>query len=152
MNKIWVYIKSIAIPVIIGAIVGYVTMNFMDYGELNQPPLAPPGWLFPVVWTILYILMGVSYAMLKIDGLMDDELDSIYYLQLGVNALWSIFFFILKWRFFAFLWIILLLVLVLKMIKLFYDRNRVAGLLQIPYLVWLVFAAYLNLGVYILNR
>ena len=152
MNKIWVYIKSITIPVIIGAIVGYVTMNFMDYSELNQPPLAPPGWLFPVVWTILYILMGVSYAMLKIDGLMDDELDSIYYLQLGVNALWSIFFFILKWRFFAFLWIILLLVLVLKMIKLFYDRNRVAGLLQIPYLVWLVFAAYLNLGVYILNR
>ena len=152
MSKVWVYIKSIAIPVIIGAVVGFITMRFMDYGELNQPPLAPPGFIFPIVWTILYALMGISYAILKTNGLADDEVDSIYSLQLVVNALWSIFFFVLKWRLFAFFWIILLAILVVKMIRIFYERYRLAGYLQIPYLAWLVFAAYLNFGVYVLNR
>lgn len=152
MNKIGIYVKSILIPVLVGGMVGFITSNSIDYETLKQPFLAPPSWVFPVVWTILYILMGVSYGILKSNNQTSQEVDFIYYLQLAVNALWSIFFFVFKWRLFSFFWIILLAVLVISMIKTFYDKNKTAGLLQIPYIVWIVFAAYLNLGVYILNR
>ena len=152
MNKLKIYIKSIAIPVITGIVVGLITSRFMDYDMLQKPFLVPPSVVFPILWTILYILMGVSYGILKSNNLASEEVDSIYYLQLGVNALWSIIFFVLKWRLFAFIWIILLTILVISMIRKFYDRNKIAGLIQIPYLLWLVFASYLNLSFYILNR
>lgn len=132
--------------------VGLITSNVIDYETLKQPFLAPPGWLFPVVWTILYILMGVSYGILKTNNLADNEVDFIYYLQLGVNALWSIFFFVLKWRLFSFIWILLLALLVISMIIIFYNKNKLAGLLQIPYILWIAFASYLNLSIYLLNR
>lgn len=124
----------------------------MDYETLKQPLFAPPGIVFPIVWTILYVLMGVSYGILKTNNKTSDEIDSIYYLQLGVNALWSIFFFIFKWRLFSFLWIILLAAFVIIMIKRFYEKNKLAGLLQIPYIIWIAFASYLNIAIYILNR
>lgn len=152
MNKLGIYVKSILIPVLVGALVGLITSNVIDYETLKQPFLAPPAWIFPVVWTILYVLMGVSYGILKSNNQTNQEVEFIYYLQLVVNALWSIFFFVFKWRLFAFLWIILLGVLVIKMIKVFYEQNKTAGLLQIPYIIWIVFAAYLNFGVYVLNR
>ena len=152
MDKIKVYIKSILIPVIVGAIIGVVTSSAIDYNSLQQPPFAPPSILFPIVWTILYILMGVSYGILKSNNLVDKGIDSIYYAQLTVNALWSIFFFVLKWRLFAFIWIILLAVLVIRMIIKFYNKNKLAGLLQIPYILWIFFASYLNIAVYILNK
>ena len=152
MNKIWVYIKSILIPVIVGGVVGLLISQFMDYKMLQKPPFAPPGFIFPIVWTILYILMGISYGILKSNNLTNQEIDLIYYIQLAVNALWSIFFFIFKWRLFSFIWIIFLAILVFIMIIKFYNKNKVTGLLQIPYLVWVLFASYLNLGFYILNR
>ena len=152
MNKVSTYIKSILIPVIVGLVVGLITSRFIDYNSLKQPPLAPPSVLFPIVWTILYILMGISYGILKSNNLTNQDIDFIYYLQLGVNALWSVFYFIFKWRLFAFIWIILLAVLVIIMIKKFYDANKISGLLQIPYLVWIVFASYLNIATYLLNR
>ena len=152
MNKIWVYIKAILIPVIVGGVVGLITLPFMDYEMLQRPLLAPAGILFPIIWTILYVLMGISYGILKTSNQADDEINFIYYLQLGVNALWSVFFFIFKWRLFSFIWILLLAVLVILMIVKFYNKNKTAGLLQIPYLLWIVFASYLNLGFYILNR
>jgi len=124
----------------------------MDYEALEKPFLAPPSILFPIVWTILYILMGISYGILKDNSLIDSEINSIYYAQLFVNALWPIFFFVFKWRLFAFLWIILLAILVFTMIRKFYQKNKVSGLLQIPYLIWTLFATYLNLGIYFLNR
>ena len=96
--------------------------------------------------------MGVSYGMLKTRALADNEVNLIYFVQLGVNLLWPIAFFILQWRLFAFFWIILLDVLVIAMIVKFYRRYKTAGYLQIPYLAWVLFASYLNLGVYILNR
>lgn len=151
MNKTKVYIKSILIPLLVGGIVGIIISKFIDYNSLNQPPLSPPSIAFPIVWTILYILMGISYGMLKIDSQTTNEIDSIYYLQLFVNALWSIFFFLLKWRLFSFIWILLLAVLVLIMIIRFYNKNKTAGLLQLPYLLWVLFASYLNIGVYLLN-
>ncbi len=152
MNKAWTYIKSILVPVIIGGITGLIISKFIDYNVLQKPSLAPPSVLFPIVWTILYILMGVSYGILKSNNLTDEKINSIYYAQLVVNILWPIFFFVLEWRLFSFFWILLLDVLVVIMIYRFYNKNMVAGLLQIPYLIWLVFATYLNLGVYLLNR
>ena len=152
MSNFKIYLRSILIPVIVGAIVGFITSNFIDYNSLQQPPFAPPSILFPIVWSILYVLMGVSYGILESNSLVDSEINSIYYGQLFVNALWSIFFFVLKWRFFAFLWILLLLVLVIIMIIRFYNKNKVAGLLQIPYLLWISFATYLNFAIYLLNR
>lgn len=152
MSNVRIYIKSILIPLIVGAVVGFITSRFMDYRMLEKPFLAPPGILFPIVWTILYTLMGVSYGILKTKNLVDDKIDSIYYFQLFVNALWSFFFFVFEWRLFAFIWIILLLVLVIIMIKRFYSKNKVAGLLQIPYLIWVAFASYLNLAFYLINR
>ena len=152
MNKIIIYIKSILLPVLIGALVGLITSGSMDYNMLQKPPIAPPGAVFPIVWTILYVLMGISYGILKTNNQTDEEIDWIYYIQLAINALWSIIFFTFKWRLFAFIWIILLVVAVIAMIRKFYNKNKIAGLLQIPYILWVAFAAYLNFGFYILNR
>lgn len=152
MSKLKIYAKSILIPVVAGAIVGWLISGSIDYQSLKQPPLAPPSIVFPIVWTILYVLMGISYGILKSNNLVDTSIDRIYYAQLAVNLLWSIFFFSLKWRFFSILWIIMLAILVAWMIYKFYKKNKVAGYLQIPYLLWVLFATYLNIGVYLLNR
>lgn len=149
--KIKNYVISILIPVLVGVFVGFITAPFMDYNTLEKPFLSPPGILFPIVWTILYTLMGISYGILKNKGLINQEIDFIYYLQLGINALWSIIFFVLKWRLFAFFWILLLIICVIIMIIRFYSKDKLAGLLQIPYLLWILFAAYLNLAFYLLN-
>ena len=152
MNKVKVYIKSILIPILVGGIVGLITSPFIDYNNLQKPFLAVPSITFPIVWTILYVLMGISYGILKNNNLNTKEIDKIYYLQLVVNALWSIFFFIFKWRLFSFIWIIILAVLVGIMIIRFYNKNTIAGLIQIPYLTWILFASYLNISIYILNQ
>lgn len=152
MSKFKIYFKAILIPVLVGAIIGILISGSMNYESLIKPPLAPPGILFPIVWTTLYVLMGVSYGILRENSLTNLETDYIYYGQLIVNALWPVAFFILKWRFFSVIWIILLAILVLLMISRFYKLNKTAGLIQIPYLVWTVFATYLNIGFYILNK
>lgn len=151
MSNFKTYAKAILIPVVIGGIVGLIISGFIDYNSLEKPPLSPPSILFPIIWSILYVLMGISYGILDSNLLVDSGINLIYYLQLFVNALWSIFFFVFKWRFFSFLWILLLLVLVTIMVIKFYNKNKIAGLLQIPYLIWTLFATYLNLGVYLLN-
>lgn len=152
MSKFKVYLKSIFVPVILGGIVGIFISQFMDYSSLNQPPLAPPSILFPIVWTILYILMGISYGILKDNNLIDEKTNQIYYAQLFVNLLWPIFFFAFKWRLFSIMWIILLVILVATMIYRFYQKNKVSALIQIPYLLWTIFATYLNIGIYLLNK
>lgn len=148
----WVWIKSIFIPVILGGIVALLISGSMDYNDLNRPPLSPPGFIFGIVWTALYILMGVSYGIIASKDLVDKNINTIYYLQLFVNLLWPIAFFIFKWRLFAFIWLLLLIILVIKMIIDFYKKNKLSAYLQIPYLLWCIFAAYLNLGVYLLNK
>lgn len=150
--KIKIYIKDILVPVIIGGVVGLIISGSIDYNSLQKPPLAPPSIVFPIVWTIIYIIMGISYGMLKNENLVDSKTKWIYYIQLLINALWSIIFFTLKARLFAFIWIILLDILVITMIIDFYKKKKVAGILQIPYLLWSLFATYLNLGIYLLNR
>ena len=144
-------IKYVLFPLIVGGIVGFAISGFIDYDSLNKPAFSPPKLAFPIAWTILYILMGVSYGIINEKNLNDSQTKFLYYLQLGVNALWSVIFFILKWRLFAFIWIILLDILVIIMTINFYKKNKLAGLLQIPYIIWILFATYLNWGFYILN-
>lgn len=151
MNKVLIYIKSILVPLLIGGLVGFLTSDYIDYNNLIHPSFAPPSILFPIVWTILYTLMGVSYGILKSNSLTDDKINTIYYSQLFVNALWSFFFFVFQWRLFSFFWILLLIALVVLTIIEFYRKNKVAGLLQIPYLLWISFASVLNLSIYLLN-
>lgn len=152
MSKFKIYLKSILIPVIIGGIIGLIISNSIDYNSLIKPPFSPPSILFPIIWTILYILMGISYGILDCNSQLNSSINFIYYFQLFVNALWSIFFFTLKWRLFSFIWILLLDLLVIIMIIKFYKKHKISGLLQLPYLLWVLFASYLNLGVYLLNR
>ena len=152
MSKFKTYAKSILIPVIIGGIVGVIISGSIDYNTLEKPFLAPPSLAFPIVWTILYILMGVSYGILEDKRLVNSKIKIIYYLQLFVNALWPIIFFTLQWRLFAFIWIILLDILVIVMIVEFFKKNKLASLLQIPYLLWSIYASYLNLFIYLLNK
>ena len=92
-----IYLKSILIPLLLGSIAGLITAGMADYQMLTKPPLAPPAILFPIVWTILYILMGVSYGILKAKRKISDDVKFIYYFQLFVNLLWPIFFFSFKW-------------------------------------------------------
>ena len=150
-DRIKTYIVSILVPVVLGGIVGFIISGSMDYEELIQPVLSPPSFVFPIVWTILYILMGISYGILKDKMLVDSRISGIYYIQLFVNLLWPIAFFVLKWRLFAFIWIVVLDILVIIMAVRFYNKNKTAGLLQIPYILWTLFASYLNLFIYLLN-
>ena len=152
MRKFTIYIKSILIPLLLGSVVGFIVSGYMDYNSLKQPIFAPPAILFPIVWTILYTLMGLSFGILKSKNLVIGNTSTIYYLQLFVNLLWSFIFFVFKMRLLAFIWILLLIVLVVSMIIDFYIKNKAAGLIQIPYLLWLIFAAILNLSVYFLNK
>lgn len=152
MLKFKTYAKSILLPVVIGGIIGLIISGSIDYDTLQKPAFSPPSMLFPIMWSILYILMGISYGILKDKELLDEKTSTIYYVQLFVNALWSIIFFTLKLRLFAFIWIILLDILVILMIIDFYKKDKFAGVLQIPYLLWSLFASYLSLFIYLLNK
>lgn len=143
---------SIFIPIFLGSFVGFLTAPFNNYVSLNQPVFAPPSIVFPIVWTLLYILMGVScYLIIQSDSSDKEEALFIYGVQLIVNLFWSIWFFVFHFYLFSFFWILLLIGLVVVMIKKFYDISKISAYLQIPYLLWLVFASILNLFVYFLN-
>ena len=154
LNKTWVYVIGIAIPLIVGAVSGFASMNGMrEYAKLEQPPLSPPGWLFPVVWTVLYVLMGISSARVYLANSRDTKPALIVYaVQLIFNALWTPIFFGLELRLVAFIWLLMLIAAVVYMIGRFKKVDATAGNLQFPYLIWLLFAAYLNLATFILNR
>ena len=139
------------LPIVGGVLVGLIISGYMNYGDMVKPPLSPPSYIFPIVWTILYILMGISYFIATKDKENDKDLNQIYILQLLVNFFWPIIFFVLKMYFTAFFWIILLIILVIIMIKELLKNNKISGYLQIPYLVWLLFATYLNIGIFLLN-
>ena len=155
LQKIKTILIFIAVPLLVGGLAALLTQDSMEmFKQLNKPPLAPPGWLFPIVWTILYVLMGVASYLVYSSNKESEEVSgalSVYRLQLAVNFFWSIFFFRFNWYLFAFFWLILLWVLVLYTTILFYRISKPAGYLMIPYLIWVTFAAYLNLGIYLLN-
>ena len=148
-------IICLAIPLVVGGAAGLLTMNSMEVFEaLNQPPLSPPGWLFPVVWTVLYVLMGIaSYLVSVSDAPQEEKARALwtYGIQLAFNFLWPIAFFNLKWYLFAFLWLVILWILILITALRFGRIRKPAGYLLVPYLLWVAFAGYLNLGIYLLN-
>lgn len=146
---------SIAVPLIVGGASALLTGGKMkEFENLNQPLLSPPSWLFPIVWTILFILMGISsWRVLESDN-DPEKINSalrIYSIQLVVNFFWPIFFFQFGWYLFSFFWILLLWVLILITNIRFYKLDQKAGWLMLPYLLWVTFASYLNLMVAILN-
>lgn len=148
------YTVSILIPVVSGALVGLLTRGCMaDFESLRQPPLSPPGWLFPIVWTLLYTLMGISLGMIRESKSRDRE-DAffLFALQLFVNLVWPVLFFCWELRLSAFFVLLLLIGLVIAMIARFWRIKPAAGALNLPYLVWLGFAAWLNAAIYWLNR
>lgn len=152
-NKVRVYAVSIAIALAVGGLSALLGLKGMkSFAELKQPPLSPPGWLFPVVWSILYTLMGISAARVYLSGDRDASPALwLYAFQLLVNALWTPIFFSLELRLVAFVWLLILLASVIAMIVKFKAIDKTAALLQLPYALWLVFAGYLDLGVYLLN-
>lgn len=152
-KKIKPYVISIAIALAVGALSGFLSMEGMEnFESFNQPPLSPPAILFPIVWTILYILMGISSAIVWEKGKgRNGRALLIYALQLIVNFFWSIIFFNLNAFLFAFIWLLLLLLLIVLMIIEFYKIDKTAAFLQIPYLIWVSFAGYLTIMTYLLN-
>lgn len=147
---------SCGISLGVGAVSAFISMSSMDaYQKAVKPPLTPPGWLFPVVWTILFILMGISSYLVYISTTEEREVRNaaltVYVAQLVVNFFYPIIFFNLSAYLLAFIWILILLALVAVMVRLFLRVNRLAGILQIPYLAWVIFATYLTFGVFILN-
>lgn len=152
-NKTAAYIIGIASALAVGAISALLSMKGMEsFPALKQPPLSPPGWLFPVVWTILYTLMGISAARVYLANTAETAPALwLYAFQLIVNALWSPIFFTLGLRLVAFVWLLALIALVIAMTAKFKRVDVPAGNLQLPYLIWLLFAGYLNLAVFLLN-
>lgn len=128
-----------------------ITSGFMRYNDLTKPAVSPPTILFPIAWTIIYLLIGISYTLLKEKGKLSKEIKKLYYGQLIFNYLWTFIFFVFELRLLSVLWIIVLDVLVICMISQFYKQNKLSGILLIPYVLWLLFATYLNLSIYFLN-
>ena len=146
-------IACIIIPLLVGGVSALLSGGMSDFENVIKPPLSPPGWLFPVVWTILYILMGIaSYLVLQSNFVYRKKSAlSVYALQLFFNFFWSIIFFGFELYWFAFIWLVILYVLIIINAVLFYNINRAAGWLLIPYLLWVTFAGYLNFAIALLN-
>lgn len=146
---------SILIPIAVGGLSALFTMGSMkDFEALRQPPLSPPSWLFPVVWTVLFILMGISlYLVLESPDSIDgkEKAFKVYFLQLAFNFMWSIIFFNFGAYEIAFAWLIALLALIVVTTANFFKISTLAGVLMLPYIAWVAFAAYLNLAIAYLN-
>lgn len=142
-------IVIIIITFVVGSFFSFFTMNNIDTFKELEKPINVPGILFPIVWSILYLLMSISLYIV-----IDKNRNSliIYSIQLIINSLWTLIFFGFGAYLLAFIWIILLLIAIVIMIAKFYNIDKKAAYLNIPYLLWVLFAAYLNLGIYLLNK
>ena len=149
MQKAKPYIISILIALGVGGLSALLTMGNMDvYSQILKPSFAPPGFIFPIVWGILYVLMGISAARVYIKG------GNLFYyaIQLIFNFFWSIFFFNFRWFLFSFIWLLGLLFLIVRTIMKYRRIKPIAAYLQIPYALWVAFAGYLNLAIWLLNK
>lgn len=138
------------LPIIIGGIVGIIIKNYIDYSFIEKPPLSPPKLAFPIAWSILYLLIGISYYIYRKNN-YDKKTIQIYYIGLILNALWSIIFFVLKLRLLSIIWIIALIIITIILFINYKKQNKTSAYLLIPYIIWLIYATYINIGVYILN-
>ena len=157
MKRNWkVYLVWIGVAEAVGALSALFSRGGMEaYGDtVLQPPLSPPMWLFPVVWGLLYALMGISAARIWLTSESPQRSRglNLFSAQLIVNFFGSLIFFNLQAFGLAFVWLLLLWVLVAWMILTFYPVDTLAAWLQVPYLIWLTFAAYLSFGVWMLNQ
>ena len=145
-------IISILIPLTVGTMSALFSGNMSSYSILNKPAFSPPGFIFPVVWTILYILMGASsYIVYFSNSSNKSKALLLYCIQLFFNFCWSIIFFVFVLFLFAFIWLIALIFIIIIMIRQFLIVNPLSAYLQIPYLIWCIFAAYLNFSIFLLN-
>ena len=159
-SKIVACIVAIVVPLVVGGISAFISSNSMNtFGTMKQPPLSPPAILFPIVWTILYIMMGVSNYLIWANTPTDEKLIVarkrgiiIYGIQLFMNFCWSPIFFNGGYYYFAFAWFVVLWALILTLIIIFWKLSITAACLLIPYLLWTTFAGYLNIMIAILNR
>ncbi len=159
-HNIKALIFFIILSIGVGALAGFLTKDSMQiYSQYNKPIFSPPDMVFGIAWAVLYILMGISaYLIYNTPTSSEEEIKArnnalfIFFLQLAVNFFWPIIYFKFNEVLLAFIWLVVLWLLVIYMIKLFYPINKLATLILIPYILWLSFAAYLNLGIYILNR
>ncbi len=148
------FLISLAIPLLAGGLSALITKNASGaYSDFKNPPYSPPAWVFPVAWGILYVLMGISLYLVWNNSIQNDkQLAYIFFgLQLFLNFIWSPIFFLTQNFILAFIVIIFMWIFSVCMAVSFYKISKPAGILQIPYLMWLCFAAYLNYGVYKLN-
>lgn len=149
------FLICLAVPLLVGGLSALITRTGMDTFEtINKPPLSPPGWLFPVVWTVLFILMGIASYLVLTSGKPQGEINralTVYGVQLIFNFFWSIFFFNFSLYLFSFIWLVLLWLLILTTAVLFYRISKPAGYLMVPYILWVAFAGYLNFQLYLLN-
>ncbi|MGI6269144.1 MAG: TspO/MBR family protein [Candidatus Howiella sp.] len=147
-------IVYLVVPLLVGALAAFISKDsFALYGALTRPPFSPPPWVFPIVWTFLYLLMGISSYLVSVrGGDASERALFLYGVQLFVQFFWPIIFFREQSYLLAFIWLCLLFVFVLIMTVQFYRIDRTAAFLQIPYLLWLVYAGYLNFGTFLLNR
>ena len=137
-------------PIIIGGIVGLIIKDYIDYSFLERPLLSPPKLAFPIAWSILYLLIGISYYLYRKKD-YNKQTIKLYYTGLLFNSLWSIIFFVLKLRLISIIWIIALVILTILLFISYKKQNKISAYLLIPYLIWLIYATYINIGVYILN-
>ena len=156
-KEFWNKYRTIIIQVIVALLAGGLASLLGGdtaplYERLVSPPLAPPGWVFPVVWTVLYILMGFAAGLVARSGDVDSgDALALYYLQLGLNVMWPLVFFRFEWITFGAVWLFLLTVAVYAVWRRFRAIHTTAGWLLVPYLLWCVFALYLNIGFAVLN-
>lgn len=142
----------LAIPLAVGGLAALLTGGGMgEYANFNQPPLSPPGWLFPVVWSILYLLMGYASYRVLTSGQPVQKPRRYYIAQLAVNFVWPLIFFGLQWYWAAFFVLLALWVLIFLTWREFSKIEETAGNSLLPYLLWVTFAGYLNFGVALLN-
>lgn len=151
--RIFRLILRVGLTLIGGSLVGKFAMNKSSnqYETLKQPPLSPPGIVFPIVWSGLYVAMGIAYHIVK-ESKANKDVSIIYYTQLGLNYLWSFLYFKFRLRGVALIEVFALLSSVIITTITFYQKNKMAGLLLILYICWVTFATYLNAGSWYLNR
>jgi tryptophan-rich sensory protein len=154
-KKVLIYGISILIPLGVGGLSALITSGNMDiYSELETPPLSPPAILFPIVWTVLYVLMGISAGIIfekrERFGALANSALFVYLGSLVVNFAWSIIFFNFNVFLLALVWLVFLFFLIVRTIVLYSMIDSRAAILQLPYALWVAFAGYLNLGIWIL--
>lgn len=159
-SKFWRVVLAAFIPLVAGFLISLLTRNAQEsFGRLNQPPFAPPAWLFPVAWTILYFLMGIASYLIYMSGRLGTKNDQkyaktsliIYSVQLVFNLVWSPIFFNLEWYWFAFGWLVVMWILIVILIIRAKKQSTGAFFCLLPYLLWVTFAGYLNCAIAILN-